>query len=65
MPDFKEIKKNIEEINVDMLNRQEERRSFNAPNPSLKEEAFSLMILKTSVIVSDHGELIFRRRRNV
>ena len=50
MPDFKEIKKNIEEIKVDTLNKQEERRSVNAPNPSLIEEKKQPVIEKQPVI---------------
>ena len=40
MPDYKEIKKNIEEIKVDTLHKQEERKSFGAPqmNPGFMEK---------------------------
>ena len=50
MPDFKEIKKNIEEIKVDILNKQEERRSVNAPNPSMIEEKKQTVIEKQPVV---------------
>lgn len=53
MPGFKEIKKNIEEIKVDTLKNQEERKSFDAPqmNPGFMEKQEKIIVTEKQPVV--------------